>query len=212
VSVVKLFALCLLVALGAAVGCGDGNAGPSGGDAGAGGIAGSDGTHPAKQSSYRLSCTIATLILEIPIELSFELDRPYTEGGSADLTFSASVTFDERTATTLIDAGVSKIDIISVEIATWVNGATPSIIQTSFAAAPINDFDLEVDPDDNGVAGPHTLELDTLVVSTAVTEGADEVEFGLALDGVSLLLGDFDVPLDCLGPSLVGFSASFPVE
>lgn len=202
----KLFALCLLVALGAAVGCGDG------GDAGAGGIAGSDGTHPAKQSSYRLSCTIATLILEIPIELSFELDRPYTEGGSADLTFSASVTFDERTATTLIDAGVSKIDIISVEIATWVNGATPSIIQTSFAAAPINDFDLEVDPDDNGVAGPHTLELDTLVVSTAVTEGADEVEFGLALDGVSLLLGDFDVPLDCLGPSLVGFSASFPVE
>lgn len=205
-SVVKLFALCLLVALGAAVGCGDG------GDAGAGGIAGSDGTHPAKQSSYRLSCTIATLILEIPIELSFELDRPYTEGGSADLTFSASVTFDERTATTLIDAGVSKIDIISVEIATWVNGATPSIIQTSFAAAPINDFDLEVDPDDNGVAGPHTLELDTLVVSTAVTEGADEVEFGLALDGVSLLLGDFDVPLDCLGPSLVGFSASFPVE
>jgi hypothetical protein len=212
VSVVKLFALCLLVALGAAVGCGDGNAGPSGGDAGAGGIAGSDGTHPAKQSSYRLSCTIATLILEIPIELSFQLDRPYTEGGSADLTFSASVTFDERTATTLIDAGVSKIDIISVEIATWVNGATPSIIQTSFAAAPINDFDLEVDPDDNGVAGPHTLELDTLVVSTAVTEGADEVEFGLALDGVSLLLGDFDVPLDCLGPSLVGFSASFPVE
>jgi hypothetical protein len=206
VSVVKLFALCLLVALGAAVGCGDG------GDAGAGGIAGSDGTHPAKQSSYRLSCTIATLILEIPIELSFQLDRPYTEGGSADLTFSASVTFDERTATTLIDAGVSKIDIISVEIATWVNGATPSIIQTSFAAAPINDFDLEVDPDDNGVAGPHTLELDTLVVSTAVTEGADEVEFGLALDGVSLLLGDFDVPLDCLGPSLVGFSASFPVE
>lgn len=205
-SVVKLFALCLLVALGAAVGCGDG------GDAGAGGIAGSDGTHPAKQSSYRLSCTIATLILEIPIDLSFELDRPYTEGGSADLTFSASFTFDERTATTLIDAGVSKIDIISVEIATWVNGATPSIIQTSFAAAPINDFDLEVDPDDNGVAGPHTLELDTLVVSTAVTEGADEVEFGLALNQVSLLLGDFDVPLDCLGPSLVGFSASFPVE
>jgi hypothetical protein len=212
VSVVKLFTLCLLVALGAAVGCGDGNAGPGGGDAGAGGIAGSDGTHPAKQSSYRLSCTIATLILEIPIELSFELDRPYTEGGSADLTFSASFTFDERTATTLIDAGVSKIDIISVEIATSVSGATPSIIQTSFAAAPINDFDLEVDPDDNGVAGPHTLELDTLVVSTAVTEGADEVEFGLGLDRVSLLLGDFNVPLDCLGPSLVGFSASFPVE
>jgi hypothetical protein len=114
--------------------------------------------------------------------------------------------------TSLIDAGVSKIDIISVEIATSVSGATPSIIQTSFAAAPINDFDLEVDPDDNGVAGPHTLELDTLVVSTAVTEGADEVEFGLGLDRVSLLLGDFNVPLDCLGPSLVGFSASFPVE
>ena len=208
----KLFTLCLLVALGAAVGCGDGNAGPGGGDAGAGGIAGSDGTHPAKQSSYRLSCTIATLILEIPIELSFELDRPYTEGGSADVTFSASLTFEEPMVTSLIDAGVNVIDIISVEIATSVSGATPSIIQTSFAAAPINDFDLEVDPDDNGVAGPHTLELDTLVVSTAVTEGADEVEFGLGLDRVSLLLGDFNVPLDCLGPSLVGFSASFPVE
>lgn len=208
----KLFTLCLLVALGAAVGCGDGNAGPSGGDAGAGGIAGSDGTHRAKQSSYRLSCMIATLTLEIPIELSFELDRPYTEGGSADVTFSASLTFEEQTATDLIDAGVNVIDIISVEIAPWVRGATPSIIETSLAAAPINDFDLEVDPDDNGVAGPHTLELDTLVVSTAVTEGADEVEFGLGLDGVSLLLGDFNVPLDCLGPTLVGFSASFPVE
>lgn len=167
---------------------------------------------PAKQSSYRLSCTIATLTLEIPIDLSFELDRPYTEGGSADLTFSGSVTFDEETSTALIEAGVSKIDIISLEIAPWVRGATPSIIETSFAAAPINDFDLNVDPDDNGVAGPHTLELDTVIASTVVTEGADEVEFGLGIDRVSLLLGDINVPTDCLGPTLVGFSARFPVE
>jgi hypothetical protein len=203
-----------LFALGAAVGCGDVNGGPvgtggSGGDAGTGG----NGGNPlAEQSSYRLSCTIDTLVLEIPIDLSFELDRPYTEGGSANLTFSAAVTFDEQAATTLIDAGVSKIDIISLEIATWVVGATPPIMETSLAAAPINDFDLDVDPDDNGVPGPHRIELDAVAIATTVIEGADEVEFGLGLDQVSLLLGDFDVPTDCLGPSLVGFTARFPVE
>jgi len=166
----------------------------------------------AEQSSYRLSCTIDTLVLEIPIDLSFELDRPYTEGGSARLTFSAAVTFDEQTATALIDAGVSKIDIISLEIAARVVGATPPSMETSLAAAPINDFDLDVDTDDNGVPGPHRLELDTVAIATAATEGAGEVEFGLGLDQVSLLLGDFDVPTDCLGPSLVGFTARFPVE
>ena len=152
----RLVTLCFLVALGAVVGCGDVNTGPigtggRGGDAGAGGIAGSDGVPPTKQSSYLLSCTIATLTLEMPIELSFELDRPYTEGGSADLTFSASLTLEEQAVTTLIQIigdGVPEIDIISLEIATWVLGATPSSVETSFAAAPIHDFDLEVDPDE----------------------------------------------------------------
>ncbi len=215
-SVVKLFTLCFVVVLGAAVGCGDGNAGPittggSGGVGGAGGTAGVGGM-PAEHSSYTLSCTIGTLSLEIQIDLSFELDRPYTEGGSADLMFSGSVTFDEQTSTTIIEAGASKIDILSVEVAPWVRGATPSTIETSFGAAPVNDFDLEVDTDDNGIPGPHTLELDTSVVSTVVTEEADEVEFGLSIEQVSMQLGDFNVPFDCLGPALVGFSASFPVE
>jgi len=112
----------------------------------------------------------------------------------------------------LIDAGTPKIDIISDEIATWVDGATPDIVETSPAAAPINDFDLEVDTDDNGVAGPHRLELDTVTITTTVSESADEVELGLGLDHVSLVLGDFHVPADCLGPTLVGFTARFPAE
>jgi len=164
-----------------------------------------------EQSFYQLNCTIDTLLIEIPIELSYELDRPYTEGGSAELTFSAAVTFGEQASTALVDAGVGKIDIISLEIGTSVAGAMPAIIETSLAAAPINDFDLEIDTDDNGIAGPHRLELDAVTVTTTVIEGADEVDLGLGLDGVSLLLGDFQVPTDCLGPTLVGFFARFPV-
>jgi hypothetical protein len=204
-KIVKLFMSCLLLVLGAVVACGESNGGPTG-------TGGSGGNPLAEQSSYLLSCTIDTLVLEIPIELSFELDRPYTEEGSANLTFSAAVTFDEQTATALIDAGIPKIDIISLEVASWVDGATPEIVETSLTAAPINDFDLEVDTDDNGVPGPHRLELDTVAIATAATKGAREVEFGLGLDQVSLLLGDFNVPTDCLGPTLVGFTARFPVE
>ena len=196
---------CLLLVLGAVVACGESNGGPTG-------TGGSGGNPLAEQSSYLLSCTIDTLVLEIPIDLSYELDRPYIEGRSADLAFSAAVTFDEQAATTLIDAGITKIDIISVEIATSVAGAAPPMVETSLAAAPINDFDLAVDTDDNGIAGPHHLELDTATITTTVTEGAGEVEFGLGLDQVSLLLGDFNVPTDCLGPTLVGFTARFPVE
>jgi len=158
-----------------------------------------------------LSCMIDTLVLEIPIDLSYELDRPYTEGGSANLTFSAAVTFGEQASTALIDAGVSKIDVVSMEITTQLAGATPPMMATALAAAPINDFDLAVDTDDNGVPGPHRLLLDMVATTTTVVESADEVELSLGLDGVSLLLGDFHAPTDCLGPTLVGFSARFPV-
>ena len=130
--------------------------------------------------------------------------RPYSR-------VSAAVTFEEQAATALIDAGITKLDIISVEISTWVDGATPPIAGTSLGAAPINDFDLEIDTDDNGVAGPHRLELDTVAIATTVAEGASEVELGLGLEQVSLLLGDFLVPTDCFGPTLVGFTARFPV-
>ncbi|RLB48919.1 MAG: hypothetical protein DRJ42_22150, partial [Deltaproteobacteria bacterium] len=135
-----------MLMLVAAVGCGDSNDG-------AAGTGGSGGTPLGEQSFYQLTCTIDTLLIEIPIELSYELDRPYTEGGSANLTFSAVVTFGEQASTALVDAGAGKIDIISVELGTSVAGATPAVIETSLAAAPINDFDLEVDTDENGIAG-----------------------------------------------------------
>jgi len=191
--------------LSVAAGCGD----PDGGSAGTGG---SGDKPPAERSSYRLSCTIDTVVLEIPIELSFVLDRPYKEGGSANLAAVAAITFEEQAIAMLIDAGVAKVDIISIEISPWIRGATPPTVETSLAAAPINDFNLEIDTDDNGIAGPHRLELETATIRTAVTEGADEVELGLGLEQLSLQLGDFQMPTDCLGPSLVGFSARFPVE
>ena len=200
----KRLVSCVLLVFSAAVGCSDASDG-------AGGTGGSGGNPLAEQSAYQLNCTIDTLLIEIPIELSYELDRPYTEGGSANLTFSAALTFGEQASTVLVDAGASKIDIISLQIGTWVVGATPAIIETSLATAPINDFDLEIDTDDNGIAGPHRLELDAVVTTTTVSEGADAVELGLGLDEVSLLLGDFHVPTDCLSPTLVGFSARFPV-
>ncbi len=149
--------------------------------------------------------------LEIRIDLSYELDRPYTEGGSADLAFSATVTLGEQAAATLIDAGFSKIDIISVQIASFAEGATPSLVDTSLAAAPINDFDLDVDTDENGVAGPHRFELETVTIATNVNEGADQVEFAQGLDQVSLVLGDVELPADCPGATLTGFTVVFPV-
>jgi len=158
-----------------------------------------------------LSCTIDTLVLEIPIELTYPLDRPFVAGAAADLSFSATVIFNEAFSAALIDAGVSKVDIMSMDISSSVLGATPSTLETSLATG-INDFDLAIDTDDNGAPGPHRLELDTVTTTASVNEDANEVELGLGLDGVSLLMGDFLVPSDCLGPTLVGFSARFPVE
>jgi hypothetical protein len=86
------------------------------------------------------------------------------------------------------------------------------MVETSWAAAPFNDFDLEVDTDNNGVGGPHRLELEAVTIATTVIEGADEVELGLGLEQLSLVLGDFQVPTECLSPTLVGFTARFPVE
>ncbi|MBW2191880.1 MAG: hypothetical protein JRG93_20295 [Deltaproteobacteria bacterium] len=208
----RLPASCLLLVLGAAVGCGDANDG-------AAGTGGSGGNPLGEQSFYQLNCTIDTLLIEIPIELSYELDRPYTEGGSAELTFSAAVTFGEQASTALVDAGVGKIDIISLEIGTSVAGAMPAIIETSLAAAPINDFDLEIDTDDNGIAGPHRLELDAVTVTTTVIEGADEVDLGLGLDG-GISASASTVCLYCSAiskcrpivsaPRWSGFSPAFP--
>jgi hypothetical protein len=193
----------LLILLGATGGCAGGEDGGTGGGG---------GDPLSEQSSYRLRCTIDPLVLEFPIELVYELDSPYRTGESVELTLSATVTFTEQVATALIDAGIGKVDIISMDIAAWIEGAIPPSIEASFGAAPINDFDLEVDTDDDGIAGPHRIELDTQTIATEALEGAAEVELGLELDRVSLVLGDFEVPMDCLSPTLVGFSARFPIE
>lgn len=197
----RLFVSHVLLILCVIVGCGDTN----------GGTEGNGGDPLTEQSSYRLTCTINEVVLELPIDLSFALDRPYTEGGSADLTFSATVTFQEPSIAMFLDAGISKIDIITAEIGSRIDGATPQIVETSLSA-PINDFDLALDTDNNGVAGPRRLALDAVTIATTVTEGANEVTLTTGKDQVSLLLGDFHVPTDCRGPTLVGFSARFPVE
>ena len=164
------------------------------------------------ESRYRLSCTIDTLVLELPIELSYALDRPYAEGSTAELEFSAAVVFSEASASALIEAGVATIDIVSMQIDSWVLGAEPDRLRTTLEDAPINDYALEPDTDDNGIPGPHRLELAPIIVTSTVTEGATEVELGLSLDGISLVLGDFEVPADCASPTLVGPSAVFPVR
>lgn len=198
----KRFVPYLLLVLSITTGCGDTN--------GSAGTGGSGGAPPAEQSSYSLSCTIDTLVLEIPIELTYQPDRPFVAGAAADLTFSATVIFDEAFSAALIDAGVSKVDIMSMDINSSVLGATPSMLETSLPAG-INDFDLDIDTNDNGAPGPHRLELDAVTTTVSVDDGATEVELGLGLDGISLQMGDFQVPSDCLSPTLVGFTARFPL-
>lgn len=180
-------------------------------DAGGGGAGGSGGNALAAQSSYRLACTIDTLTLEIPIEAHFELDRPFGEGAVSALTFSAAVTFGEPAVGLLLAAGISTIDIISMDISAWVTGAIPMNVETALGDAPINDFNLTVDPDDNGVPGPHSLELEAATITMTPEADATAVEFGLRLDQIALVLGDFRVPDDCLNPALVGSSARFLV-
>jgi hypothetical protein len=163
-----------------------------------------------EQTSHTLTCTIDTLELEVPIELTYLPDRRLIAGAPAGLRFSASVVFDEGFSAALIDAGVSKVDIMSMEISSTVLGAIPPTLKASLAAG-INDFDLETDTDDNGQPGPHRLELEMVDTTMLIDEDADELELGLALDGIILLLGDFQMPSDCLSPTLVGFGVTFDV-
>lgn len=197
----KLVSLCAFLAVSALFGCAEAN----GGDLGTGG-----GPITA-ETSYLLRCKIGELVLEFPIELSYTVDPPYTEGASSDLVFTAALIFDEPTSTALSDAGVPKIDIISLDVTSGVLGATPSTVETSLASAPINDFDLDIDTNDNGIPGPHRLELESVSVASSVTQGADQVELSVSLDGLSMVLGETRVPTACIDPTLVGFSASFDV-
>jgi hypothetical protein len=199
----RLLTSCLLLVLCTVAGCGDSNGGPIG-TGGAGGIP------SEKQSAHTLSCTIGELILEIPIELTYLPDRPLITGATVDLSFSAAVIFDEAFSAAIIDARVSKIDIMVIDIASSVSGATPSMLETSLAEG-INDFDLAIDTNDNGAPGPHRLELLTVTTTASVDDDATEVELGLGLDGLFFMMGDFEVPTECVDPTLVGFSVQFPV-
>jgi hypothetical protein len=176
------------------------------------GADGDGGSSLTEERAYQLECTIDTLTLEIPIVARFELDRPFSIAGETALTFSAVVTLDEGTAAALIDAGVDTIDIISVDVGAWVSGALPVSVATIFDEAPINDFDLAPDTDQNGTSGPHALELDARTMTSATQTDATEVELGIRLDQVSLVLGDFHIPNDCENPTLAGPSARFRVE
>ena len=100
------------------------------------------------------------MTLEIPIDARFELPWPLREGSDTRFTFSATVTFNESTLTALIGAGVGTIDIISMNLGVWVNGALRKAIATTFDDAPINNFDLSVDAGEDAAPGPHVLELD----------------------------------------------------
>jgi hypothetical protein len=151
-------------------------------------------------------------MLVLPIELSIVPDGSFTPNRAVEVAFSPSFTIDEPAVAVLSDQGIEAIDIISASMATELSGARPRSIQTSLEEAPINDFDLLGDPDDNGIAGPHRFDLQTATEAITASDQANEVEFVLRLDGVSVVLGDFELPRDCFAPSLVGFAVSFPVE
>ena len=169
-----------------------------------------------QEGSYTLRCTIDTvdrdpLLLDITIELAYLLSAPYTVAASVDLTFSASVIFDEVASLALIDDGFDVIDVNSIEITTSLDGATPSMLEASLTNG-VNDLDLTLDTDQNGVAGPHRIELDPATTATSAMEGASEVELALALEQISLVLGDVQVPTDCISAELRGFTTRFPVR
>ncbi len=109
-----------------------------------------------------------------------------------------------------IQRHVPDTDIMVIDVASSVAGATPTTLETSLAEG-FNDFDLEIDTDDNGAPGPHRLELQTVTTTATVDGNANEVELGLSLDGLFLMMGDFEIPTGCVDPTLVGFTASYEV-
>lgn len=216
----NLSKLCVLAALGTLAGCGGANGGQvgvggAGGTAGIGGAAGAGGTGGSMsidQTNYRLSCEYDTLELNLGFELVVELSRPYSTSRSTEATFSASVTLDEPSVASFLDAGITTIDINVASVSTNIIGAVPATMTSSSSALPINDFDLEADSDDNGIPGPHRLELDPMTATSSAAPGAREVSFDLPFRGIALTLGDFDIPDGCFGPALVGIVLRFPVD
>jgi hypothetical protein len=161
-----------------------------------------------------LTCERDTLRLSrIPIELVIELTEPFSSAASTEVAFSATVTFDEGNVASFLDLGVLVIDIGSMSVTTNLSGATPATMTASLGGVPINDFDLQADPDNNGSPGPHRFELDPVTATANATPAATEVVFDLTFGGISLALGDFDIPSDCTGStSLERIPITFPVR
>ena len=157
----KFRELFLVATVGAIACCGGANAGPlgSGGSGGSGGAGGTGGPPLVDQSTFRLSCQNDTLELSIPIELVVELTEPYSNSRSTQATFSATVILDEESVAALIEAGNTLVDIASASVTTNVTGATPTQMTASLSGVPFR-VDLQSDTDDNGMPGPHRLELE----------------------------------------------------
>ncbi len=214
--IVKFDLLCLVAALSAIAACGGANAGPliPAGEGGAG------GAPPTGQGVFRLNCEFETEELNLPIELLVELfvelTEPFSRTDSTEATFSASVTLDKESVASLIealiDAGLpTMIDIAAASVTTNLTGANPETMTASLVGTPILRFDLQADPDDDGLPGPHRFDFDPVSVTANATSEATEVFFGLDFGGISLSLGNFNVPADCDDSSLGGVALRFPV-
>lgn len=212
---VKYGVLGWVAALFLAVACGNESAEVGNGGNGGEGPAGSGGEPlpPGAQTvTFTLSCEVVPIELRLPFDLTVSPDRAYSENGTSEVMLSAGMTIDEQTVSALLSSEITDIDVSSGTIGVDLVGATPARIETSLVDAPINDFELAVDTDDNGVLGPHRFEFETVIEVTAAAPGANEVTFRLTFGGISIVLGDFSIPDDCRNTSLVGQPARFTVR
>ena len=174
----KRFVSYLLLVLGITAGCGDTNGG-------------------AWDRRQRRNPTGRAE--RLPLELHDRYPRPrdphrahlpagpaVVAGATADLTFSAAVIFDEAFSAALIDAGVSKVDIMSMDITSSVLGATPSMLETSLADGNQRLRPRQSTPTTTGRQAPIAWSWTTVTTTASVDEDATEVELGLGLDGLSL--------------------------
>lgn len=204
--------LVALVALVATTACGgtEDDSGTGGETNATGGTSGTP-LSPSGAQTFELGCMRPDVSLNLEIELAVRLSEPFVRGTSSDATFGPAVTLTEASTEALIDAGVESIDVTSMSVQTRLLGAEPTTMTTLLADAPIEDFDLSVDPDDDGTPGPHRFELIPITETVVPLGGADTVEF--AISAVAISFGDFSVPESCVdSQSLVGSPLSFPVS
>lgn len=201
--------------LGAMTACGGANAGELLGTGGNGGSdMGTGGSLPAppmETRTFEVACLRPDLDLTFDIELRVDLDAPFGVGESTEVTFTPTVTMLEETAAALIDATVETIDITAMSVQTRLSGTDTSAITSALVEAPIQDFDLADDPDENGTPGPHRFELPPASEGASVVGGADRVEF--VLSTIAFEFGDFRLPESCVDAlSVVGTPLTFPVS